>query len=155
MSDPMRRFDLFSQLTTLADRLQSNPDYMAWVLRAYSRAEGLAQDRLLLRLRTSADMLTRLAICKRPVADSPRFAAQVLQISDYTAIDAGLLANVIRQVDSLASLATMPTAQEAAQAHPVSTPVRSGLMAAARDRVQQDEEEPTAPNGQEATEEKQ
>lgn len=155
MNDPTRRSDLFSRLATLTDRLQSDPAYMAWVLHAYRRAEGLTTDRLVSRLGTSADMLTRLAICKRPVADSPQFAAQVLQIADYTAIDAGLLANVIRQVDALALLAKIPTALGAPAARPASSPIPSGLMAAARDRIEEDKKDPTAPKGEDTTEEDQ
>ena len=155
MNDPMRRSDLFSQLVALADRLQSDPAYMAWVLQAYSRAEGLSPDRLLGRLGTGAEMLTRLAICKRPEADSPHFAAQVLQIAGYTAVDAGLLANIIRQVDALASLAKLPAAQEAPVARPAGTPIASGLMAAARDRVEEGKEEPAAPKDENSAEEDQ
>lgn len=155
MNDPLKRSALFSRLANLADRLQSDPTYMAWVLRAYSRAEGLSPERLLDRLGIGADMLTRLAICKRPVADSPQFAAQVVQIANYTTLDAGLLANVIRQVDALALLAHMRTAQAAPAGHPASSPILSGLMAAARDRVEEDKEESTAPKGENTPEEDQ
>lgn len=155
MNDPLKRSALFSRLTNLADRLQSDPTYMAWVLQAYSRTEGLSPERLLDRLGIDPDMLTRLAICKRPVADSPQFAAQVVQIANYTAIDAGLLANVIRQVDALALLVKMRTAQEAPTGNPASSLSLSGLMAAARDRAEENKEEPTAPEGENTTEEDQ
>lgn len=155
MNDSKKRSDLFAQLADLADRLQSNPTYMAWVLHAYGRKEGLSSDRMISRLGTSADMLTRLALCKRPEADSPLFAEQVRQIAEYTAIDASLLANVIRQVDALVVLAKMPVVPDTLAGRTSKPPVTSGVLTAARDRVGTDLEEPTAPNEGEAKEDEQ
>jgi hypothetical protein len=100
-------------------------------------------------------MLTRLALCKRPVADSPLFAEQVRQIAEYTAIDASLLANVIRQVDALVVLAKMPVVPDTLAGRTSKPPVTSGVLTAARDRVGTDLEEPTAPNEGEAKEDEQ
>jgi hypothetical protein len=87
-------------LAALAARLQNDPKFMAHTLAAYQRQEGLDDAALAQRLGAPPELLTRLALCQRPDANSPDFAAQVSALSDFTLIDESLLARVIRQTDS-------------------------------------------------------
>jgi transcriptional regulator with XRE-family HTH domain len=152
MSDLMSAPDLYSGLALLAERLQEDPAYMASVLRAYRRTEGLTVERLIERLGTSANMVSRLAICKRPASDSPKFAAQVREIAEYVNVDAVLLANVIRQVDALTGLAGLPAVEGETATGPRIAPLASGLLSAARDRVDLDESETSQPDDERADE---
>jgi hypothetical protein len=89
-------------------------------------------------------MLVRLALCKRPVAESPQFAEQARQIAAYTHIDAAQLAHIVRQVDSLAKLSERPEAPQPEETNAKTAPFYRGLLAAARDRTEADQEDPAA-----------
>lgn len=121
-------------LLALSRRLQGDPRFMAHVLSVYSEQEGLGEDDLARELDSPPELLVRLALCKRPDADSVDFAEQVQRLSDYTLIDEDLLTRIIRQVDSLAALAEYPgvLGPEASTEAPVN--LGSGVLAAARDR---------------------
>jgi hypothetical protein len=143
----MREAAEMSPLTRLAQELRADPRYMAYALAAYQRQEGMDGGELAQTLGLAPEMATRLALCRRPDAHSPHFAAQVREIADYTLADEGQLANLLRQVGSLEQLAQhRPAAdnrEEAAELLP------SGLLAAARDREEDEEDSPTdAPEGQ-------
>jgi hypothetical protein len=97
-----------SYLTGLTKRLKDNPGFMAYVLTTYQVQEHLHDDVLAERLDISPKMLARLALCKRPIAESSEFADQVRQIAAYTGIEPAILANIIRQVDGLNSLSGRP-----------------------------------------------
>src|SRR5437588_12207338 len=88
-----------SPLATLAQRLAGEQNFLACVLQAYRQPENLSDDALAARLHTSPEMLTRLALCKRPKVDSPQFAEDVRQIAAYAQVDAAELAILIREVD--------------------------------------------------------
>lgn len=124
------------QLSMLAHRLSNDPSYIAWVLRSFQNQERMSDQQLEERLRISPRMLTRLALCKRPDSNSPDFGQQITKISRYVAIDPTDLAKMIRQVESLEALRNIPdkTVKENL------TSFKSGLLAAARDRENNDEE---------------
>jgi len=126
-------------LAGLAHRLRDNPSFMAYVLTVYQAQERLHDDALAERLGITLDMLSRLALCKRPAAESVGFADQVRQIAAYTNVNPMVVANVVRQVDSLEALAKRPKASDSEkpgvrQLHP-----EAGLLAAARDRGETDD----------------
>ncbi len=145
-----------SQLAALAVRLRANQAYMAWSLGEYGREEHLGEDEVALVLGLDTAMFTRLALCRRPDSARPDFAEQVKQIAEYTGIDAAVLAALLRQVESVSVLTTLPSPELGAR--PVSSPLalRPGLLSAARDRASDsepseeadeagsDEEEPNA-----------
>ncbi len=106
-------------LQLLAEKLIDNPDFMAFVLDQLCRQEGLSVLELPDALGIMPEMVTRLALCRRPEPDTVDFAKCVREIADYTLADEAVLANVIRRVSSVHSLGS---AKEEA------------FLAAARDR---------------------
>jgi hypothetical protein len=136
--------DGLRQLAGLASRLQNNPAFMAHVLAAYQKQERLSDEALAAQLKSTPAMVVRLALCKRPDATSSKFADQVRQIAAYTGLDAAQLAQMIRQVDSLARLSEQP---EATQSEGTGAKVEwfyPGLLAAARDRTEAAEDDPAS-----------
>ncbi|MBE3116810.1 hypothetical protein IMZ68_06350, partial [Candidatus Bathyarchaeota archaeon] len=90
-------------------------------------------------LNTTPEMFVRLALCKCPNSNSETFASQVREIATYTNIDPVILANVIRQVNSLDALSKLPQRGEGLNEN-----VRKlvpGLLAAARDKIENEEVE--------------
>ena len=128
-------------LTGLAGRLQSDPRFMAYTLTVYQEQEGLEEEELALALGMMPEMLSRLALCKRPDAQSPEFAAQVREIADYTLADEAQLANLLRQVSSLEKLAQRRRDPVATGESEVAEPLMTGLLAVARDRDEAEEDE--------------
>lgn len=127
------------QLTGLARRLQNNPDFMAQVLTTYQKQERLSDQALVTYLDTTAKMLTRLALCKTPSLNSPEFAKQVRQIAAYTEIEAGRIANIVRQVENLQTLASRPETDVRTETTAHQLQLSKGLLAAARDRTEPQE----------------
>jgi hypothetical protein len=137
-------------LERLAGRLRRDPRFMSYVLAAYQSQENLTEEELSQELRTLPALVVRLALCKRPSPSSPQFAEQVREIAEYTLTDAARLANILRQVEALESLSrhTSLSLQAGDEEAESSRPL-SGLLAAARDRVEAETDE-TPPPGEEA-----
>ena len=126
-------------LARLAQRLRSDPAYMASVLIAYQSQERLSDTELTHRLAIDEAQLPRLALCKRPSSEGDKFAEQVRQIATYTGANPATLAQIIRQIEAVEKLHTLPPAARAEfENQPLSS--ASGLMAAARDRQKEDDE---------------
>lgn len=136
--------DALKQLAGLARRLQNDPAFMASILATYQRQERLSDEALAAQLQTTPEMVVRLALCKRPDARSPQFADQARQIATYTNIDAGQLAQIVRRVDSLMKLAQKPKASQSEEAAPQRKQLYHGLMTAARDRTESNEDDPAS-----------
>lgn len=94
----------FHQLQLMSARLQNDSTFMAWIINAYQKQEKLSTYQLSKILGTTENVLVKLALCKRPNANSNDFGKQVAQIASYTNIDLTLLANMIRQVESVMTL---------------------------------------------------
>jgi len=133
-------------LAQLAERLEGNPDFMAYVLAAYRRQEGLSEDELAAELSVLPALVIRLALCKRPNEASPGFAERVRRMSDFTLIDEAKLANILRQVRVLDGLSGRPVGREE-----IRGPLE-GLLAAARDRHESEPEKPRNENDSETQE---
>jgi hypothetical protein len=129
MSEERKQLNL---LEGLSRRLQNDPSYMAHVLSIFQMQEGLDDEDLANYFNSYPEFVLRLTLCKRPDSDSPDFAEQVRNLSDFTLIDEAALAHVIRQVDSLAALANNPSAAE--EENSLGLFQLSGTLAAARDR---------------------
>jgi len=127
-------------LTELAQRFQSDPRFMAYTLAVYQEQEGLGEEELALALGMMPEMLSRLALCKRPDAQSPEFAAQVREIADYTLADEAQLANLLRQVSGLEKLAQQVREPAAVDERAGAEPLMTGLLAVARDRDEAEED---------------
>jgi hypothetical protein len=131
----------FKQLAGLAKRLRHDSAFMASVLATYQKQERLSDEALAAQLKSTPEMMVRLALCKRPEATSSRFADQVCQIAAYTNLDAAQLAHIIRQVDSLARLSEQPRAPQSEATRAKTVRFYPGLLAAARDRTEADEDD--------------
>jgi hypothetical protein len=92
----------------LVKRLGRNPKFMAYVLFQYQDQEGISDENLPAVLGTLPELVSRLALCRKPDADKTSFAERVREIADYTLVDESLLANIIRQVGSIEALSKSP-----------------------------------------------
>lgn len=128
-------------LTGLAQRLQSDPRFMAYALAVYREQEGLEEEELAQALGMMPEMVSRLALCKRPDAQSPGFAEQVREIADYTLADEARLASLLRQISGLEKLARSGRDTFAADESAGVDPLMTGLLAVARDRDEIEEDE--------------
>lgn len=115
-------------------RLSAETTYMAGAMAQYQRAEQIDDEALAQQLGTTAEMLTRLAMCKRPDPNSARFADEVRQIASFTGSDASVLARLLRQMQALATFAEMPKPTARADAARASR-FEANILAAARDQA--------------------
>lgn len=79
-------------------------EFVANAMRIYAEAHGTSVERLQQLLGCSHEQLQRLALCRCPDADAPRFRAEVEQIAAYTGIDALKLGRFLREVNALVQL---------------------------------------------------
>jgi hypothetical protein len=93
-----------SAMQLLAEKLRGDPDFMAFVLDQFCRQEGISILELPDALGIMPEMVTRLALCRRPNPDTADFAKGIHEIADYTLADEAVLANIIRRVSSVHSL---------------------------------------------------
>lgn len=125
-------------LEALAQRLSSDPAYMAHVLVTYQAQERLDAASLAQRLGLSLESLARLALCKRPLSHGAEFATQVRQIATYVGWEPVTLAQLIRQVEGVETAKALGkglgTATAAEATAPASASMTPGWLAAARDR---------------------
>jgi hypothetical protein len=131
----------FAALAELARRLRNDPRYMSYVLATYQKQEGFMDEDLAQELGTLPALVSRLAVCKRPDTSSAEFAEQVRELADYTLIDEARLASILRQVEAIKKLASRPLAIRTSELEAEPGPSHTGLLAAARDRYEQDSEE--------------
>ena len=117
------------QLEILVRRLEKDRRYIAWALASYQRQERLSENKLLEKLQATREMLFRLALCAYPNTESQEFHNQIKQISSYTNINGYLIANIVRQVESLDVL-SYQSKKETTDNHVIEKP---GIFAAARD----------------------
>jgi hypothetical protein len=131
----MTRSDDARMLAYAANRAKAHPYYLGWVLARYSKLENIAEPDLAKILGTTSHDLARLSLCLRPRADC--FAEDVEHISVTFNLDAGKLAQIVRFVESIDTMALPDTSTVSAE---------SGLLMAARARKQsrqrQDKEGP-------------
>lgn len=125
-------------LARLAEKMQGNPEYLSSVLVAYQQQEHLTDDELARRLSLDESQLPHLALCKCPQAD--KFSEQVRQIAAYAGADVAALAQVIRSVEVLQQMRSMPPIELPTIATQVAPAHLAGSMAAARDREESSEE---------------
>jgi len=114
-----------SALQLLAEKLRSNPDFMAFVLDQYCKQERISFAEVPAALEIMPEMVARLALCRTPDPDAVDFAKRVREMADFTLGDEAVLANVIRRVNTIQALSS---AKEEA------------FLAAARDRDQEDQD---------------
>jgi hypothetical protein len=115
----------------------------AWVLACYQEINKLTDAAVCAQLACDVDTLNQLRLCGRPNPDPAEFAIDVQRVAERVGLDAGRLAEIVREVDA-------HTAFTGANRGMVAPPFLStpGMLKAARDR-----EEETGP--QETGEEQQ
>ena len=84
-----------------AERARLRPFFMASVLAAYCRMHDLSDDALARLLGCSPDDVVRLALCRRPIAQSPTFLSDIDHLARRFAIPGERLIQIIRDVDAL------------------------------------------------------
>ncbi|WP_322510890.1 hypothetical protein [Chloroflexus sp.] len=113
-------------LTRAAQRAEQQPFFLASVLAAYRAAHQLDDTGLANMLGCATSDLIRLALCRRPAADSAQFSADVDHLARRFGLHSDRLAAMIRQVDALTAIKQQLEAAEPA----------TGLLRAARDRAE-------------------
>lgn len=130
-------------LERFAQRLRTQPAFMAYVLQRVMTYERMDEQQLAQQLGTSVAGLTRLALCKRPRPDPEHFTADVQAIANYTGADMTELLRLLRIVDTLEAfqegLPPQPAPEPGEEAVAPSPALRPGLVAA-RDRAEEEEE---------------
>ncbi len=120
-------------LRRAAERAGDRPFYLASALLAYARAERLDDAGLAAALGCDPARLPALLLCRRPTGEGAVFRADVEAIATRFGLSAVRLAQVIRRANALVAF------QGSAPAQP------GGLLAAARDRDDQERESAHAP----------
>jgi hypothetical protein len=136
----MQKYNKEELLLGLAIRLEADARFIANTLYKYQRQEKLSRDELMQRFEFSNKQFAQLALCKRPNAESENFSSQIRKISSVTGVNASIIVGIIRQVDSLETLSHQPHPEEAivSNRQTISYP---GVLAAARDREDNQETE--------------
>ena len=97
-------------LARAATRASRRAFFFASALEDYRKIEGLDEVQLSDYLRCTSKDLTRLALCRRPKSESPKFKDEVRAIAQRTGVDAGRLMKLLRHVDALGALLVGNTA---------------------------------------------
>lgn len=134
-------------LVQLARSLRHDPRFMSHALATHYRQDELDVIPLAEDLGISHDLLIRLALCRRPDSTSEEFANQVREIADYTLTDEAQLASLLRQVDTLEKFAQLEGSAPDMAFEPRSLPV-TGVLAAARDRDEEDDGDSASPRSE-------
>lgn len=129
----MQKYSKDKLLLGLAARLEDDPKFMANILHKYQGQEKLSRDEVIRKFDISQGQFAQLALCKRPDAEAEDFAAQVRNIASVVGVNASIIVEIIRQVDSLEALSHQPTSQETTVSDRQVISYQ-GALAAARDR---------------------
>ncbi len=113
-----------SLLQYAARRAAQDRFFFSEYLIEFRNVRGMAEDQLVQFLGCSPGVLSKLALCRRPDPESPKFRSDVERIAAVFNIRPGPLVRLIREVDTMKALA---------KASPAKQEVPEGLLAAARD----------------------
>src|SRR5690348_11899280 len=109
-----------------AERAAAEPAFFAHALREYRAMYGLSLRSLATRIGCNIDDVTRLALCRRPDLSAPKWREELDKIANYVHIDPQLLLQLLREVEALTVMRTVPSTSKAFPKH------QPGLLAAAR-----------------------
>jgi hypothetical protein len=98
MADDHASAEEQNHLALLAYQLEDDRRFMAYVLHQYRQRENLTEQDVIERLRTTPEMLVRLALCKRLNNRSPQFIEQLQQLAAYTEINIEQLRTLIQKL---------------------------------------------------------
>lgn len=111
-------------------RIAQDPFFLSSALNAYRAAHDLDPQQLGEWLRCPHTSLDRLALCRLPDDEEPRFQEGIRKIAGFVPCDADRLVTLLREVAALRSL------RDTREALPAS------LLMAARDRKKRKEDKP-------------
>lgn len=83
-------------LQSLAQRLRTNPAFMAHALALYQLQRHLDEEELALELGAMPEMVVRLALCQKPQKTNADFAEEISRLSDFTLIEEAKLQELIQ-----------------------------------------------------------
>jgi hypothetical protein len=89
-------------LEMAAHRASERPWMLGATLEQYCRIEGMTREQLSSQLGCSSELLAWLCLCRRPASE--HFARDVMRIAERFHIDAPKLAQVVRHVDTVATI---------------------------------------------------
>lgn len=96
-------------LNYLARRVADDAWFLAPALALYARSEGLDDAALAARLGCPMENLPLLRLCRMPRAEPPGFGQDVDRIAERFAVEAEVLAQVVRRGQNLLSLRASET----------------------------------------------
>jgi hypothetical protein len=91
-----------SYLDSLAARVATDPDFLAFALHLYKESERLDREGLAAALGCPAEALVPLALCRMPRPE--RFGADVAAIALRFGLDAVLLAALVRRAQGVSAM---------------------------------------------------
>lgn len=113
-----------SLLQYAARRAAQDHFFFSEYLIEFRNVRGMAEDQLVQFLGCSPGVLSKLALCRHPDPESPKFRSDVERIAAVFNMQPGPLVQLIREVDTMKVLAKLSLAKQE---------VPEGLLAAARD----------------------
>lgn len=120
----MKNNNDLSLLQYAAKRAVQSRFFLAESLKEFCINRGMTEDDLAGFLGCSLELLPKLALCRRPDSDSPKFRVDIERIATAFNMQPIRLVQVIREVDSLKVLT---------EAKPINEEAPEGLLAVARD----------------------
>jgi len=120
----MESNETFSLLQHAARKAAQYHFFLSEYLTEFSIINQMAEDELAQFLNCSPAILPKLALCRRPDSDSPKFRLEVERIATAFEIQPDRLARLIREVDILKAIADIRTKRQE---------LPDGLLAVARD----------------------
>lgn len=112
-------------LSHAAKRASQHPFFLAADLEQFRAHRGIHEADLARFLGCSLEVLPKVALCRRPDPESPRFRSDIHRIADAFGLQTDHLVQLIREVDVLKVLGEASPAAEQEMAR--------GLLVAARD----------------------
>jgi hypothetical protein len=113
-------------LQRAAQRASHRVSFVASALSAYQAQEKIEEKQLAAYLDCLPDKLPKLSLCRRPDPSSSNFQKEVRQIAEYADVNMFRLAQLLRRVDSITALQSVPLSQDISRT--------TAFLIAARDR---------------------
>ena len=86
---------------SLAERVQTDPFFLAAALETYRHSEDLDSAGLARRLGCREEELRLLALCRRPDASSPQYWSDIERIAARFGVELIILAEIVRRFEAL------------------------------------------------------
>ena len=95
-------------LEALAKRLESDPFFLACPLRVFGQSEKLDDSQLAEKLGCAVKKLLQVRLCRAPAGEAARLQKDIDRIATKFAVDAKVLAEMVRRGQALLSLRHAP-----------------------------------------------